>query len=141
MPVSPKDLLTFAESAAPGCDEATSRSALSRAYYAAYHALLEHLQQFPEESASASEHLGHREAWRRLKNWRVPTAYESVGNMKASAKRVALDYKAALDARALADYELGSSVSNSEVQAQCRRVRAVFTFANQVELQMQRKAG
>lgn len=141
MPVSPKDLLTFAESAPTGCDEATNRSALSRAYYAAYHSLLEHLQQFPPESGSDSEHLGHREAWRRLKNWRVPAAYESVGNMKPSAKRVALDYKAALDARALADYELDSSVSESEVKAQCRRVRAVFLFANQLELQLQRKAG
>lgn len=141
MPAQPEELLAYAKAFGPTCTEVEARAALSRAYYAAYHATAAHLSRFPAEITDSDDHLRHREAWRRLKAWRAPEAYAACRTMGAAAKRAAIAFDAALKARALADYDLGDDVDHTDVVAQCARVRDVLRFITQVEIALQRKAG
>lgn len=59
MAIAPSDLLKLAGSLLAAGDEASLRSAISRAYYAAYHATLPIVNALPAVSASGGIHAEH----------------------------------------------------------------------------------
>lgn len=128
MPVTPPELLRFAKSIA--CDsEAACRAAISRAYYCAYHAAAPIAFHLPKsKDYDLTGHLRHSEVKSRLAAWRIPPAWSDAAKKSGDIHTVKRAYKAALVARATADYQLDAPITQDDVRLQIERVEPILQF-------------
>lgn len=133
MPVTPPDLLRFAKTLE--CNSETAcRAAISRAYYCAYHAAVPIAQRLPKSKGyDLTGHLRHSEVKNRLAAWKIPPAWNETSQKSGNVGEVKRAYKAALVARALADYDLGLPVSADDVKLQIERVEPILKFCVRFE--------
>lgn len=146
MPVSPRDLRDCAkELANDGKTEAMLRASISRAYYAAYHALLPFAEKLPcsDGGDRGATHVGHREMGRRINEWKVSGISSRLAGMGATKTQLCAALNTARRMREYADYRLADPVSANEAAAQLDRVRKILTVATQIdsELAVQGKSG
>ena len=114
MPVTPRDLVQFAAGlTTQGTDEMSCRSAVSRAYYGAYHAA-----EFFHANLSSPGHLPqnptgiHETLLHRLENPSISTSYQS----HILSKQVGYKCRDLKRKREKADYQLNASVDLEEAR-------------------------
>lgn len=126
MTVKPRDLLDQALALQSGAGEANARLAISRAYYAALHRVIEIL---PDESKKADDE-GNTHA-------RVIAAVERLAKSVTPGRQAAIQIARALRqlrrARVLADYELDQVLPPTELELSIGRVQLVFDLCADVE--------
>lgn len=136
MPVDARDLQDFAKKAClEGADEATLRASASRAYYAAYHAVLPFAEKLPVSSIQevGATHLSHREMGRRLKEWHVSGVSPKLQAMRVTGGQLAMAIRALRQTREVADYRLAATLSYNEALQQIDRARMVLSKVLQIE--------
>ncbi|MCC4613681.1 hypothetical protein LL963_16540 [Xanthomonas campestris pv. esculenti] len=141
MAIEPTDLCDFARRYADSeSDEAELRAASSRAYYAAFHALLPLAEMLPSSQRCdpRAQHIGHRELQRRLQEWRTDGVHSCLEKLKVTKNRIVLALEATRNYREVVDYELDDSVSLNETKAQVERARMILRHAEQIYLAMGR---
>lgn len=140
MPVTPPDLLRFAKSL--DCtNEAACRAAISRAYYCAYHAAAPIVSHLPSSKGyDLMGHIRHSEVKNRLNAWKIPASWDEASKQSGNIGEVKRAYRAALVARALADYDLGSTVNAAEVRLQIERVDPILKFCVRLESSLKAEA-
>ncbi|WP_267105262.1 hypothetical protein [Xanthomonas sacchari] len=137
MPIEAKDLRDFAKKfAVSESNEAELRAASSRAYYAAFHALLPLAELLPasDRCDPGAHHVGHRELQRRIQEWRTQDVHPGLAQLTATKRQIVLALEAARSYREIVDYQLRDVVSLNETIAQVERVRRILRQANQIYL-------
>lgn len=130
--VTPDQILTLAEDLAARGDEVGLRSAISRAYYASYHALLPRANELPVVVVSPHPgRVGHRELVRRLELWQHPNP--KLNSKKHPAILQSKLLRAMISAREQADYHLHLPVQVRGVDLQLIRARGALRFAKDCE--------
>ncbi len=110
--MQPHEFLTLADTLAAMADEASQRSAVSRAYYAAYHRCNIWHDQLPAPGSNAGIAGGvHQTLINRLKN----PAPELPAADKLRSKSLGMRLEVVKKARKKADYELQSVLGPAEV--------------------------
>lgn len=109
MSIKPKDLLNFAKACQKKQDEVFLRSAISRAYYAAYHEVSSKLINPPNLRPSAHENL-IKYLRDKHDKYTLPNIYDNltadaIANMLSLIKRK----------RHQSDYDLAKTISSSDV--------------------------
>lgn len=128
MPVKPSDLLRFAKQV-DRSSEAACRAAVSRAYYCAYHQMVEIAANLPPTATyKVPGHIRHSEVRDRLWEWKLPERLRDAAAKSGDIAVVKRAYKAALAARAMADYNLIGTVRPDDVQLQVERVDPILQF-------------
>jgi len=136
MPINAKDLREFAkQNCGSSADEATLRASASRAYYAAYHALLPFVECLPVSDAGdpRATTVGHREMLRRLREWRTSSMHPKLAGMGATKAQLVLAMRALRETREVADYHIDGNMSRNEVVQQVERCRKVLGWAIQIQ--------
>lgn len=136
MSVDAEDLQSFAKKACvKDADEVSLRASASRAYYAAYHALLPFAEMLPASSIEHinATHLSHAEMGRRLKEWHVAGVSTKLVPMTTTGAQLALAIRALRQTRELADYRLAATLSYNEANQQIQRARTVLSKVLQIE--------
>jgi hypothetical protein len=112
MSVSPHDICQVADELSKGTNEAAWRSALSRAYYAAYHACDHWHSQMPVPGSVGGEGGSHQKLCNQLR-------YSAPGSPDVAARK-SRTLGAQLDAlrvrRKVADYQLEQQVDQAEAK-------------------------
>lgn len=135
MSVTSGDLKSLAERLCHAeASEVDLRTSISRAYYAAFHDVLHVAAQLPEsaESPRDAEHISHREAGLRLREWRVPDDARQLKRLAHTAKGLQGALQTARIIRVIADYRLDSTCSLEEAKQQIARVRIIRMKASQL---------
>lgn len=102
MPVAPRDLLTFANALLAGAGEVELRGAVSRAYYAAYHATLPIASTLPATRTDGGVHVQQVARLKQCpKNERCATQIKMLGRLLEQERLN----------RKLADYDLDRAVT------------------------------
>jgi uncharacterized protein (UPF0332 family) len=143
MPISPRELRDCAkELAGVGCSEAKLRASISRAYYAAYHALLPFVERLPcsRTGDATAAHVGHREMFRRIQEWRVSSVCSKLNTWSRSKSQLAHALSSARKMRELADYRLVEPLSANEAEVQLERVRKILQLVSQIDAEMKAEA-
>jgi hypothetical protein len=136
MPIDAKELQAFAKrNCVAEADEVSLRASASRAYYAAYHALLPFAEKLPPSSIEqlGATHLGHSEMSRRLKEWHVGGLSSKLKGMTVTGGQLALSIRALRQTREVADYRLGATLTYSEADQQIDRARLVLSKVLQIQ--------
>lgn len=136
MSVDAMDLQGFAKKACvKDADEVSLRASASRAYYAAYHALLPFAERLPASSIEHvnATHLSHSEMGRRLSEWHVAGVSPKLQTMTATGGQLAMAIRALRQVRELADYRLSSTLSYNEANQQIQRAKLVLSKVHQIE--------
>ena len=103
MSVNAADIYHLAAQLSKGATEAELRSAVSRAYYAAYHACLAWHKNLPSPGSNSGPAGGvHQELCNRLKN----PAPEVSPDLMKSSRRLSVMLSVLRSQRGLADYEV-----------------------------------
>lgn len=137
MAVSHQDLMQFAaESTTVGSSEAGLRSAISRSYYAAYHALMPFVTLLPESERFREEkRISHFEMQQRIKEWKTDGISPKLSGMSATKGQLFRALEAAALQRVVADYRLKNEVSLADAQSQIARVKQILRQVTQIENQ------
>lgn len=136
MAIGAKDLRDFAKASChENADEVTLRASASRAYYAAYHALLPFVELLPVSSKGdpSATNVGHREMLRRLSEWRVYCVHPKLDDLSSTKGRLVLAMRALRETREMADYQLTTNMSRNEVCQQVERCRQVLSASLQIQ--------
>lgn len=141
MSIDDKDLLDFAESLVKaGASEIELRAAISRSYYAAFHALAPFADELPKSKVCPPNlnRLSHTELKERLREWRVEDVSANLVGLTATKGRLWRSVDAACNDRVIADYRLGNNVSLAQAQSQIYRVKEILRNMKQIEAEIQR---
>lgn len=141
MAISEQDLVDFASNAAKaGASEAELRAAISRAYYAAFHALVPFAGKLPKSRVCPHDldRVNHRELRERLTEWRTGDVSLRLSSMTATKSTLARAVEAACNARVIADYRMGNEVSLAEAQTQVERVKRILRHARLIQTEIDR---
>ncbi|WP_423595432.1 hypothetical protein [Roseateles sp. MS654] len=122
MPIESHHLLTLAEELGARPDEASRRSSISRAYYAAYHRCLAWEESLPHHGDDGGLHGLHARLIGRLLH---PAASCSTRQAKRSMALAKL-LNQQRGRRVAADYKLDEHVSQASVRAQLDAAKAVL---------------
>ncbi|WP_401728587.1 hypothetical protein [Stenotrophomonas muris] len=136
MPINAMDLQQYAKAnCGPEVDETTLRSAASRAYYGAYHALLPFVEQLPvsDRGERGATTIGHREMLRRIQEWHTSGIHPKLASMAHSRNQLVLALRAMRETREAADYLLGASICRNDVIQQVQRGSKIQTIVLQVK--------
>ncbi len=128
MPITPQDLLSIARQQALHATEAWHRSAISRAYYAAYHRCREWEQALPAPGSNRGPAGGrHQELINRLQN-PAPECGRELGNRsRASGLQLSVQRQRRVDA----DYELAQEVTAVVLSLQLNEVGQLLARCDQ----------
>lgn len=140
MPVEPSHLVALASKlAVQGANEAELRAAVSRAYYAAFHALTPFVSKLPKSNSCpvGVDHVNHAELRARLKEWRTDDVCKTLKRMTATKGALWRAVEAACNARIVADYRIGHEVSLPDAQTQIARVKGVLRHVQQIANEME----
>lgn len=128
MPVKPSDFLTLARQLSNGETEAEWRSAVSRAYYSAYHQLLE----FPEKFDMLGEpgQGSHDQLFKTLRAAKCRGGKSNAikGKLIVLGNEM-LQFK---QQRTLADYSLNETITKSDAQVAVATAESVGAMATEV---------
>jgi uncharacterized protein (UPF0332 family) len=141
MAISEQDLVEFAVNMAKaGASEAELRAAISRAYYAAFHALVPFASKLPKSRVCPRDlnRVNHRELKERLAEWRTDDVSSRLRAMTATKSTLSRAVEAACNARVMADYRMGIEVSLAEAQTQIERVKRILRQAKQIQTEIDR---
>jgi len=131
MGISTSDLLAYAEkNAVDRSVEVELRSSMSRAYYAAFHALLPLVEVLPCSVKAKGEQISHFEVVERLSEWRVEDVCPALSQYRDVKGRLLRTMDAARAKRVMADYRLGQNVTLGEAVSQIKRVEQVLSSVN-----------
>lgn len=133
MPICPDDLKSFAVlHAASVSDEAHIRASVSRAYYAAFHALVPIANHLPPSSNvdRRVSYMSHHEVISRLKEWKPASA--KLARLRTTARTLAQVTSAARASRVRADYSLDQDVDIDDATTQLVRVRQILRIVSQI---------
>lgn len=131
MAISRNELIDYAEQhAGLECSEVVLRSSVSRAYYAAFHALLPLVELLPPSSKSRGSNVTHAEVTERISEWRVSDVCPQLGDYREIKGRALRAMETARAKRVIADYRLGHTVSAQECAAQLVRVQQIVRSAD-----------
>jgi uncharacterized protein (UPF0332 family) len=128
MPITPNDLLEAARRQALDPSETWRRSAISRAYYAAYHRCRDWESTLPTLGSNAGPAGGrHQELINRLRN-PAPECGTEVGHRsRASSYQLFAQRQRRVDA----DYDLHAEVTEATVRLQLEEVQQILTRCDQ----------
>lgn len=142
MSTTSNDLLSLARTLAQGSDEVSWRTAVNRAYYAAYHSLLEVCDFLPAscDEQRGRERVSHAEVIARLKDWQPTGNAACLKRLTASAGVALRQIRAARTLRERADYRLSSSVNQDEAKQQLVRASQLCQFVVHVHTELKRSA-
>lgn len=135
MSVDHRELKEFAEQlAVSGSSEVALRTSASRAYYAAFHALLPFIATLPKSAKCPNRaiNITHQEVMERLDEWRVTEIYPSLDRLTATKGQVRRLLDAARAIRVKADYRLGGDFTLNEAQGQIERVGRIIRHSLQI---------
>lgn len=137
---TPHDLSVLARELAAATTEVAKRTAINRAYYAAYHAILPIADWVPgSNSRGAQGNLSHRELPRRLRDWRLlPSGLARLRALASKAKTAAGQLEGAIAVRELADYSLSEDIDDALVSLQLDRMQVVLDFATEAQAEYER---
>jgi uncharacterized protein (UPF0332 family) len=141
MAISAQDLIDLASSMAnAGASEAELRAAISRAYYAAFHALVPFAGRLPKSRVCPDglDRVNHRELRERLTEWRTDGVSARLKAMTATKSTLSRTVEAACNARVVSDYRMGSDVSLAEAQTQVARVKCILRQVRQIQAEIDR---
>lgn len=141
MAVSEQDLVDFASNTAKaGASETELRAAISRAYYAAFHALVPFAGKLPKSRVCPPglDHVNHRELRERLTEWRTDAVSPRLKSMIATKSTLSRAVEAACNARVIADYRMGNEVDLAEAQTQVERVKRILRQVKQIQAEIDR---
>lgn len=141
MPVNARDLQAFAKNlCAADASEVTLRASASRAYYAAFHAVLPFAEKLPASSIEqrGATHLSHTEMGRRLREWHVGGVSPKLQGMNVTGAQLAMSIRALRLTREVADYRLGAKLSFNEATQQIERARTVLSKMLQIQAMLER---
>jgi hypothetical protein len=131
MAISRNELIDFAEQhAGSECSEVMMRSSISRAYYAAFHALLPLVELLPPSSKCRGLDVTHVEVTERISEWKVGGVCPQLNDFRDVKGRALRAMETARAKRVIADYRLGHDVNGQECAAQLVRVRQVVRAAD-----------
>jgi hypothetical protein len=139
MPVTSVELRDYAERLArSSTDEVELRSSVSRAYYAAFHALLPLVSRLPKsaKSRSGALHITHEDFASRLSEWKTDAVHPALSRLKVTAGQVTRAMDANRAMRVAADYKLSTTIGPADARAQVERTRHILRAVNQFELAM-----
>lgn len=139
MAVKAEELLRFANSLASNDDELSNRTSVSRAYYAAYHAILPVAAALPATSKELEDatYVGHSEAIKRLVEWR--TSIPGLSRMKGNAAIAARQLRACKSLRELADYHLHCELDSHRTRDHLNRARSILQFGVRAKHELDRQ--
>lgn len=142
MPVTSNDLLRMARILVEGDDEISWRSAVNRAYYAAYHSLLEVCIFLPAtgEKQRRNDRVSHAEVVARITQWKPVGRAACLQRMAASARVAAHDIRRTRSMRECADYQLADSIDKDDAKLQIARASQLCRFVIQVKTELKRSA-
>jgi uncharacterized protein (UPF0332 family) len=128
MPITPDDLFLAARRQALDPSETWRRSAISRAYYAAFHRCREWEKTLPTLGSNLGPAGGrHQELINRLRN-PAPECGKEVGNLsRASGYQLFFQRQRRVDA----DYELQLAVTEETVRQQLAEVQQILARCDQ----------
>ncbi len=143
MPIDPQHLRDFAKDIAfsSASTEVQLRAAGSRAYYAAFHALLPFAERLPKSTLELKHeaagkkgkgHIGHTELQCRIEEWKTGDLHPGFAQMKGTKGALVQALEAARANRELADYRLSDSFTRNEAEAQYYRVQKILRHALQI---------
>lgn len=144
MPITCDDLKNFAAAlAVAGSDETQIRAAISRAYYAGFHASLPLAEKMPPSKSARidARHVTHEELTSRLHEWKTESIHPGLGRLRNTGGALARALASARAARVKADYRLGVRVMLSEATAQVVRTKNILRAVTQIENEMNRSSG
>lgn len=118
MSIEPRHFHEVATLLADGSDEAAWRSAVSRAYYAAYHACDAWHDRLPLPGSVVGEGGSHQQLCSRLKNPAPGTEAEAARRSRLLGQQL----NALRARRKLADYLLQDSIDQHEAKTMCATV-------------------
>lgn len=130
------DYLDLAEELSDSDSEAARRTAVSRAYYGAFHAVHPAVEaacdREPEYGAFGK--LAHREVAYRLRRWAEVMSTPVAMQYGAEARRVHQQFMACMDLRHRADYADGADgvPTKQEAITSCAKARRVAAFSSKV---------
>lgn len=142
MPITANDLLSLARVLVEGDDEISWRSGVNRAYYAAYHSLLEVCSFLPASCARqrTNDRVSHAEVIARLTQWKPVGSAACLQRMAMSAGVALRDIREARSMRERADYRLDTTVNKEEAKRQLARASQLCRFVVQVKVELKRSA-
>jgi len=115
--IEPSEFLTVARKlSAPGTGEAEHRTAISRAYYAAYHEAAQKYAIRKNLPLSDSLFENHQKFIHELRSQKTSSVARTIGNQLQSLKKD----------RVLADYKLKASVTASSALKSCTASQAII---------------
>ncbi len=141
MAITEQDLIDFASSAAKaGASETELRAAISRAYYAAFHALVPFANKLPRSRVCPRDlnRVNHSELRERLTEWRTDDVSPQLKSMTATKSTLWRAVEAACNTRVMADYRMGNEVGLAEAQTQVERVKRILRQAKQIQAEIDR---
>ncbi|MFC0677478.1 hypothetical protein ACFFGH_06395 [Lysobacter korlensis] len=141
MPITCKDLNAFSSRITANTpDETDIRAAISRSYYAAFHAVLPFVERLPDSAKCRpnATHVTHVEMTERLKEWRTAGVHSRLAKMTATGEQLASAIQTARTAREKADYRLGAQVLPGEAATQIGRAKKVMLMMAQLENEINR---
>ncbi|MBO9687290.1 MAG: hypothetical protein J7598_11800 [Mitsuaria chitosanitabida] len=128
MPTTSHELMSIAREQGQHASEGWRRSAISRAYYAAYHRCQEWEQALPALGANMGEEGGrHQELINRLKH--PDRTCSAILKLRSKANGVQLEVQR--ERRVKADYRLGDWVSEKELGEQLDQVAQLIARCDQ----------
>lgn len=144
MPATWVELRDFAKRLAnqAECPEVEARASISRAYYAAFHALEPICRLVPDMDPPhhGTDGLGHGQIPGRLRNWRaLSKLHPGLSSQVMTARGLALTYQAVLASRRMADYQLADCDQTQDAALlQLKRVQELADFAVQARTTLDR---
>ena len=140
MPITPHDLKDFAERIAQSADETQLRAAISRGYYAAFHAVLPLAARLPESGKclAGRRYVSHREMYERLVEWRTGAVHPMLSRMIATKGVLARAIDVSRFAREKADYRLEDTIRYADAQSQLERTALILRSMAQLEAELKR---
>lgn len=141
MAIVEDDLITFAaETAKAGASEVALRAAVSRAYYAAFHALAPFADQLPrsKKCPTSLQRMSHTELRERLAEWDTDGICPGLKQMTGTKGVLRRAMEVAYTARVVADYRIGNEMPLAEAQTQVARVKQILRAAQAIQAEIDR---
>lgn len=144
MPISVADLKNFATERTNGQhSEIELRAAISRAYYAAFHAAAPFVEMLPrsKKCPKAQNHLSHQELTDRLHEWKTAGVHPKLAQMTETRNQLVNTMEAARTERVRADYRLALTCDETMLKAQLQRLGRISQVLTQINGELKRQPG
>lgn len=133
MPATWVELRDFAKQilgVATPCPEIHARCSISRAYYAAFHAIepLARLIPSSDPPDHGDDGLGHKQVCQRMRQFDL-LKNPGLASVVMEGRSLAQSYRQSLHARRDADYDLEADIDEAAAQVQILRVQDLLAFA------------